>query len=52
MGEVSGAVEVTTSSMVMKIKAVTEALKYLQLNLRRTSWVENDPECRKSGTKF
>ena len=31
MGEGSGAVEVTTSSMVMEIKAVTEALKYLQL---------------------
>ena len=32
VGEGSGAVEVTTSSMVMEIKAVTEALKYLQLN--------------------
>ena len=31
MGEGSGAVEVTASSMVMEIKAVTEALKYLQL---------------------
>ena len=30
MGEGSGAVEVTTSSMVMEIKAVTEALKHLQ----------------------
>ena len=32
VGEGSGAVEVTTSSMVMEIKAVTEALKYLQQN--------------------
>ena len=32
VGEGSGAVEVTTSSMVMEIKAVTKALKYLQLN--------------------
>ena len=31
VGEGSGAVEVTTSSMVMEIKAVTEALKYLPL---------------------
>ena len=30
VGEGSGAVEVTTSSMVMEIKAVTEALKHLQ----------------------
>ena len=28
--EASGAIELTTSSMIMEIKAITEALKYLQ----------------------
>ena len=32
VAEGSGAVEITTSSMMMEVKAITEAMKYLQLN--------------------
>ena len=42
IAEGSGAVEMTTSSMLMEIKAITEALRYLQSKLYRRAIIVTD----------
>ena len=42
VGEGSGAVEVTTSSMQMEVKAITEALRYIQLNQHSKAVIVTD----------
>ena len=42
VAEGSGAVEITTSSMLMEVKAVTEALRYLQSNQLKRAIIVTD----------
>ena len=43
--EASGAIELTTSSMIMEIKAITEALKYMQETNQKRAIIVTDSMC-------
>ena len=43
--EASGAIQLTTSSMIMEIKAITEALRYLQSNQHKRAVIVTDSMC-------
>ena len=42
VAEGSGAVDITTSSMLMEVKAITEALRYLRENQQRRAVIVTD----------
>ena len=43
--EASGAIQLTTSSMIMEIKAITEALRYLHSNQHKRAVIVTDSMC-------